>query len=444
MTNMRPDLKAVSLPKDAPAPDMGLAGAPLPIDRHGMTQALAGMIQSSAQGSLSLALICIDLNEFREINLSSGFDVGDAVLDEVASRLGEALRQGDLLFRIGDDEFAILLPSILHEDHAILAAHKISASFEELIVVRDTEPMDVRASIGIALYPDTADSAGELLRQATIARYRAKNSKTPFELYKKVLTPGNISPVQFARELRRAVSNNDLELYFQPKYELSTRRITGVEALCRWTHAIHGMISPAEFIPVAEETGIITSITSWALNSALRQCSDWRVNGKPVVVSVNLSAYDLDEGDFPELIQRALRTWRVPPSQLMLEITETTMMQDQKRTIGILRRLSEIGVGLAIDDFGSGYSSLNYLQQMPVNDLKIDKDFVLKMEHSDSDIALVNTVIDLGHNYNLTVTAEGVETEKAEKLLVDMGCDFAQGQYFSPPVAAEELEKLLD
>ena len=444
MVNTRPDLKAISPPTDAVALDEEIAASPLQIDRIGMTKALSELIEGSAQGSLSLAFICIDINEFREINLSSGFDVGDAVLDEVVYRLRGALRQGDLLFRIGDDEFAILLPSILHEDHAILAAHKISSSFEDLIIVRDSEPMDVRASIGIALYPDTADSEGELLRQATIARYRANTSKSPFELYKKVLTPGNIQPVEFARELRRAVSNNDLELYFQPKYELASRAITGVEALCRWTHATHGMISPAEFIPVAEETGIITSITSWALNSALRQCSEWRVNGKPVVVSVNLSAYDLDEGDFPDLIQRTLRTWRVHPSQLMLEITETTMMQDQKRTIGILRRLSEIGVGLSIDDFGSGYSSLNYLQQMPVDELKIEKDFVIKMERSESDIALVRTVIDLGHNYNLTVTAEGVETEKAEKLLVDMGCDFAQGIYFSSPVPADELEKLLD
>ncbi len=444
MVNTRPDLKAISPATDAAAPDQDVAASPIQIDRLGMTTALSDLIDSSAQGSLSLALICIDINEFREINLSSGFDVGDAVLAEVVYRLRGALRQGDLLFRIGDDEFAILLPSILHEDHAILAAHKISSSFEELIIVRDSEPMDVRASIGIALYPDTADSEGELLRQATIARYRAKSSKSPFELYKKVLTPGNMSPVEFARELRRAVSNNDLELYFQPKYDLSTRAITGVEALCRWTHATHGVISPAEFIPLAEETGIITSITSWALNSALRQCSEWRVNGKPVVVSVNLSAYDLDEGDFPELIQRTLRTWRVNPSQLMLEITETTMMQDQQRTIGILRRLSEIGVGLSIDDFGSGYSSLNYLQQMPVDDLKIEKDFVFKMERSESDIALVRTVIDLGHSYNLTVTAEGVETDTAEKLLVDMGCDFAQGQYFSPPVPADDLEKLLD
>jgi diguanylate cyclase (GGDEF)-like protein len=444
MVNTSPDLKAISPPTDTVTPLEDITAPPLQIDRLGMTKALSDLIDNSAQGSLSLALICIDINEFREINLSSGFDVGDAVLNEVVFRLSRALRQGDLLFRIGDDEFVILLPSILHEDHAILAAHKISSTFEELIVVHHSEPMDVRASIGIALYPDTADSEGELLRQATIARYRAKSSKSPFELYKKVLTLGNIPPVEFARELRRAVSNNDLELYFQPKFDLSSQTMTGVEALCRWTHATHGVISPVEFIPVAEETGIITSITSWALNSALRQCSEWRVNGKSVVVSVNLSAYDLDEGDFPELIQRALRTWRVDPSQLMLEITETTMMRDQKRTIGILRRLSELGVSLSIDDFGSGYSSLNYLQQMPVHELKIEKDFVFKMERSESDIALVRTVVELGHNYDLKVTAEGVETEAAANLLVNMGCDFAQGQYFSPPITADELVKFLD
>ncbi len=437
----KPKMRPVSVLRDKARKDdvHRISTAP---DRDGMMKMLSALLRQSAQGSLSLALVCIDINDFREINLSAGFEVGDLVLREVAERLRGALRQGDHLFRIGDDEFVVVLPSILHEDHAILAAHKISACFDEIVVLPGNEPMDVRASIGIALFPDTAEGGEELLRQATVAMYRAKSSKSQFELYKKVLTPGDISPFQFARELRQAVSNNDLELVFQPKYRLSDKSIEGVEALCRWTHAKYGLISPADFIPVAEETGIITAITSYAINNALRRGANWQVNGKPLIMSVNISAYDLNEGDFPELIQRALRTWRVEPSQLMLEITETAMMQDQKRNIGILRRLSDIGVGLSIDDFGSGYSSLNYLQQMPVNELKIEKEFVIKMANSDSDIALVQTVIDLGHNYGLQVTAEGVETARAEDLLVDMGCDLAQGQYFSPPIGAEELEQL--
>ncbi len=438
----KPKMSSVGVTRDK-GPQNDLCRTAVIPDRGGMMKALSALLAQSAQGSLSLAVVCIDINDFREINLSAGFEVGDLVLREVAERLQGALRQGDQLFRVGDDEFLIVLPSILHEDHAILAAHKISACFDEIIVVPGNEPMDVRASIGIALFPDTAEGGDELVRQATVAMYRAKSSKSRFEVYKKVLTPGDITPLQFSQELRQAVSNNELELVFQPKYHLSNRSILGVEALCRWSHPKYGLISPTEFIPVAEETGIITAITAYAINNALRRGASWRVDGRPLIVSVNISAYDLNEGDFPELIQRALRTWRVEPSQLMLEITETAMMQDQKRNIGVLRRLSDLGVGLSIDDFGSGYSSLNYLQQMPVNELKIEKEFVIKMEQSDSDIALVQTVIDLGHNYGLQVTAEGVETAKAESLLLDMGCDLAQGQYFSPPISADELEELL-
>ena len=443
MPDDRPNLKAISGGENSSQLNSQTAVSPPVTNRNGMIAALSLLVAQSEKGSLSMAVVCIDINDFREINFSSGYEVGDAVLKDVETRLQEALRPGDLLFRTGDDEFTVLLPSILHEDHAILAAHKISSCFEEMVFVSDNEPIDVRVSIGISLFPNTAEDQEELLRQAAIAMYRAKLSKAEFDIYQKVTTPGNVPPLQFVRALRRAVAENDLELYFQPKYRLSDNTIVGVEALCRWTHAKYGVISPADFIPVAEETGIISSLTSWAVNSALRQCSDWQHNGNPLVIAVNLSAYDLGESDFPELVQRALRTWRVPPARLMLEITETAMMRDHKQTIGILRRLSELGVGLSIDDFGSGYSSLNYLQQMPVNELKIEREFVLKMERSENDMALVRTVIDLGHNYGLTVTAEGVENASVGTLLRKMGCDLAQGNYFSPAISVEDLELLL-
>ncbi len=410
-------------------------------NRTGLLQTLLRILDSSAAGGSSIALICIDIDDFREVNLSCGFDVGDAVLNQIGRRLDGALRQSDFLFRIGDDEFGIVLPSILHQDHAVLAAHKIISALEEPFVVPGIEPLELRASMGIALHPDTASDAEEMLRQATMAMYRAKSAQSGYAVYQKVATPVGISPMQFTRDLRHAVVNNDLVLYFQPKHDLQTKNLVGVEALCRWQHSGHGLITPDEFIPIAEESGIITSISSWVLNSALRKCAEWDKDGISIDMSVNLSIHDLREMDFPDLVQRMLKTWRVDPHMLILEITETAMMEDQRHTLGVLRRLSELGVRLSIDDFGSGYSSLNYLQQMPVNELKIEKEFVIKMERSESDTALVRTVIDLGHNYSLTVAAEGVETANSLHILTDLGCDLGQGIFFSPPLPAEELEK---
>ncbi len=409
--------------------------------REALLGVVANAIEASKERDGRLALMCVDIDNFRDINFSAGYAVGDAVLKQLSKRLQGALRSMDVVIRIGDDEFGVLLPSILHQDHATLAAHKIMDTLDEHFSVADQE-VHIRASIGIAVCPDTARQPEELLRQATMAMCRAKEMRIGYTLYSESGTKTRMTVTGYMRELRKAIGDNDLELYYQPKKDLKTGEICGAEALTRWHHQEYGFISPGEFIPVAEQTGMIRELTFWALNSALRQCAAWKER-EELVISVNVSARDLLDPSLPDLIQRALDTWSVDPSRLTLELTETAMMQDRRNTMDVLNRLAAVGLALSIDDFGSGYSSLTYLQRLPVDELKIEKDFVVNMEENQSDAIIVRTVVDLGHNFDLSVVAEGVETDRAYRMLADMGCDVAQGYFIAKPMPATEFEQYL-
>ena len=410
--------------------------------REQLLDLVANAISDTTGRDGRLALMCLDIDNFKDINFSAGYEVGDEVLRQLAERLKGALRSMDVVVRIGDDEFGILLPSILHQDHSTLAAHKILDTLDEHFSVSEQE-VHVRASIGIAVCPDTTSHPEELLRQATMAMCRAKETRIGYTLYSETSAKTRMTVTGYMRELRKAIADNDLELYYQPKRDLKTGQICGAEALTRWPHPEHGFISPGEFIPVAEQTGLIRELTLWALNSALRQCAVWR-DREDFIVSVNVSARDLLDPNLPDLIQRSIATWSVEPSRLTLELTETAMMQDRRNTLNVLNRLSDVGLSLSIDDFGSGYSSLTYLQKLPVDELKIEKDFVVNMEENQSDSIIVRTVVDLGHNFDLSVVAEGVETEKAYGMLASMGCDIAQGYYIAKPMPATEFEVHLD
>ncbi|MFC1664073.1 putative bifunctional diguanylate cyclase/phosphodiesterase [Pseudomonadota bacterium] len=406
--------------------------------RDEFLKVVAEAVTSASDQDSRVAVICVDIDNFKDINFSAGYRVGDQVLMEISKRLVAALRSMDIVRRIGDDEFAVLLPSVLHQDHAVLAAHKILRTLDEHINAAGHE-FQIRVSIGISVYPDTATQPEELLQQATMAMCRAKETRMGYAPYIDTGTTSRMTATKYMRELRRAISDNELELYYQAKRDFQTGEICGAEALTRWPHPDYGFISPEEFIPVAEQTGFIRDLTLWALNSALRQSAIWRKN-KDFTVSVNVSARDLLDPNLPDLVQRAINTWSVDPSRLTLEITETAMMQDRKSTLDVLNRLSSVGLSLSIDDFGSGYSSLTYLQKLPVKELKIEKDFVVTMAENESDSIIVQTVVDLGHNFNLKVTAEGVETQETYNLLKSMGCDMAQGYFISQPMPAEEFE----
>lgn len=405
-----------------------------------LRQVAEATVTTSEQGA-HLALICVDVDNFKDINFFTSYQVGDQVLVEIARRLEGALRDMDTVIRIGDDEFAILLPSVLHQDHATLAAHKLLHSLDEPISVSGHD-LQVTLSIGFSVCADNSIQPEELLRQATMAMCRAKETRTGYISYSELDPINRMPTAKYMSDFSRAISENQLELFYQPMEELKTGNICGAEVLTRWPHPEYGYISPAEFIPAAEQMGIIGQMTLWTLNSALRQCAIWRKN-QNFTVSVNVSARDLLDSNLPDLVARAINTWNVDPNRLTLEITETAMMQDRVKTLDVLNRLSAIGLSLSIDDFGSGYSSLTYLQTLPVNEIKIEKEFVTNMEKNENNSIIVRTVVDLGHNFNLKVIAEGVETQETYNLLERLGCDVAQGYFIAQPMSAEELEDLL-
>ena len=408
--------------------------------RYAILQSLKQATTAAEQSGDHVALLVLDVNDFRNINLTAGYATGDLVLREVAQVLRGELREIDTIGRLGDDEFAIILPSMMNIDHAILAVHKVLGQFDYPMSLSG-QPIDVRVSIGIAMYPDTSGDNEQLLGHATMAMTRAKKTQTGFEIFEETNPKFSIAGPRYESELRRVIEDGGLMLHYQAKQDLKLDRITGVEALVRWPIPAGGFRSPDEFIPVAERSDLIHTLTSWVLNTALRQCAEWERENLSLNVAVNLSTRSLKDQDLPEVISHALETWRVDPKRLTLEVTETAMMEEREYIVNVLKRLSDIGVTLSIDDFGSGYSSLAYLRVLPVHELKIDKSFVMAMEQNQSDENIVRTVIELGRNFGLKITAEGIETEHALELLKKLGCDMGQGYYIHKPSDAATLEQ---
>jgi EAL domain-containing protein (putative c-di-GMP-specific phosphodiesterase class I) len=302
------------------------------------------------------------------------------------------------------------------------------------------QTLDVDASIGVALCPDHGDDAGALLRRADIAMYVAKHSHDGFTVYAARLDLHSPDRLSLLGELRRSIDQGHLFLAYQPLIRIPDRKLVGMEALVRWQHPVHGLISPDGFISLAEGTGAIKPLTIWVLNEALRQCSEWRLKGLDLEVSVNISARNLHDVSLAATVLDSLLKYQVPPNRLTLEITESAIMSDPSSAMIVLSRLSNMGVHLAIDDFGTGYSSLAYLQRLPTRNIKIDKSFVLRLCENANDAAIVRAIIELGHSLGHTVLAEGVEDESVLALLAQFGCDFAQGYFFSKPLPAPEIE----
>jgi diguanylate cyclase (GGDEF)-like protein len=388
------------------------------------------------------AVLLMDLDRFKEINDTLGHQKGDALLREVGNRLHETMRESDTVARLGGDEFAVLLPSVSDAAAAGEAAERIFACLEQDFVI-DEIPVDLDASIGIALYPLHGDEVNTLLQRADVAMYEAKRSHGGHEIYSPEKDP--YSPVRLAMvgELRRALRNKELLLHYQPKIDVASNEVHGVEALVRWQHPEHGLLPPSEFIPMAEHTGLIRPLTEYVLSAALGQCRQWQEAGLDLTVSVNLSTRSLLDPNLPDIVTRLLASRAVPPSLLELEITESTIMMDPDHAIDVLRRLDAMGVALSIDDFGTGHSSLAYLRQLPVKELKIDRTFVANMTSNPGDAFIVRSAIDLSHHLGLRVVAEGVEDQDTLVALADLECNLAQGYQISRPVAAEELEQWL-
>jgi diguanylate cyclase (GGDEF)-like protein len=383
-------------------------------------------------------VLLLDLDRFKEINDTLGHQSGDLVLQEVARRLVGALRASDSVARLGGDEFAVVLPGVDEPEATLAVADKIRAVLAEPMTVSGVL-VDVEASVGVALATQNGADVDTLVRHADVAMYVAKEFRVGAEIYSPDRDHYSPARLQLVAELRRAIAARELECYYQPQADLASSEIRSVEALVRWPHRERGLLAPSEFIPLAERTGLIRPLTRYVLGEAVRQCRAWLDQGIELAVAVNITGRDIHDVDFPAEVAETLAKWRVDPRLLELEITEDTILAEPVRARAVLTRLSELGIRIAIDDFGSGHSSLGYLKRLPIDVLKIDKSFVLNMDADEDDAVIVHSTIELGHNLGLAVVAEGIETESAWRRLVALGCDVGQGFYLSRPVRASAL-----
>jgi diguanylate cyclase (GGDEF)-like protein len=387
-------------------------------------------------------VMIMDLDHFKEINDTLGHHMGDLLLEEVARRLKRALRDSDTVARLGGDEFGVLLPRVESPQDASRVAQNLLVHLREPFVLEGMR-LEIDASIGLALHPMHGEDNETLQQRADIAMYSAKQSGRGHAIFEPELDRHSPRRLALAGGLRSAISEGQIQLYYQPKADLRTGRIMGAEALARWDHPEFGIVGPAEFVPIAEQTGLITPLTSFVLDAALRQARAWKDAGLELSVAVNLSARSFLDTQLAVEIPRLLARWGVEAELLELEITESMLMTDPARAEATLDRLSQIGLTLSVDDFGTGYSSLANLKRLPVDVIKIDKSFVIEMAVDASDAAIVRSTIELAHNLGLRVVAEGVESEDAWRHLEALGCDFAQGYYLSRPLPAEAATRLI-
>lgn len=404
-----------------------------------LEQAIAEATRNRHHG----ALLFIDIDRFKNINDSFGHAAADQLLREAASRMSTVLRQEDMIARLGGDEFVVALFDITQREHAALVAGKLMEALAPPFIL-DNHELTVSASIGIAIFPEDGHDAETLIKNADVAMYKAKEQgDSQYLFYSQEMNLRSFERLKLENALRRALERQELELHFQPQLELATGRIAGAEALLRWHRPGEGMISPAVFIPVAEETGLIVSIGEWVISAAAAQCRSWLDAGlPPVPIAVNLSARQFRPG-LPALIARILEQHRVPPNLFEVEITESMLLHNTEAVIGMMHEFHATGITISLDDFGTGYSSLSYLKRMPLDTLKIDQSFVRGIPHDGNDTAIAQAIIGMAKNLNLRVIAEGVETPEQLEFLRAADCDEVQGYWFSRPVPASDFAALL-
>jgi diguanylate cyclase (GGDEF)-like protein len=398
-------------------------------------------------------VLFMDLDAFKRINDTLGHNVGDHLLKIVSERLRETIRPSDLvsradqshnLARLGGDEFTILIPDLERVENALNVAHRVKEAMRRPFLIEGHE-IFVTASIGISLFPEDGDDCDSLLKYADTAMYHAKNcGKNNAKLYSSSLTMQIMSHVKLEVGLRKALKNEELYLLYQPQIDVRSGEIVGVEALVRWRHPERGIISPTEFIPLAEETGLIVPIGEWVLRTACQQARMWqRQTQRSVRMAVNLSAKQFKDENLTQIVISALHDTGLDPKLLELELTEGTLMDDAKATMVTLEQLRGIGVYLSIDDFGTGYSSMNYLKRFDVRALKIDKSFISGLPQDSENAAITRAIIAMAHGLKMVVVAEGVETDEQLVLLEQYGCDMVQGFYLGHPSPHESITLML-
>lgn len=405
-----------------------------------LTQALL----QAARLEQNVAILFVDLDHFKDINDTLGHRIGDLLLMEVAKRLQEIVRACDTVARMGGDEFTLCLQNMEDPDNATLVAQKIVTNLARPYLI-EGEEIFVTASVGITLFPADGLSVDELLKNADTAMYHVKdNGKNMFQFYSQEMNARACKRLTLQNSLRHALERNEFRLYYQPKIDIASRKLTGMEALLRWAHPEKGLIGPDNFIPLAEETGLIVPIGEWVLQSACLQINSWEAQGYPPLrIAVNISPVQFKREDFAESIHRILEETGVNPHFLELELTEGALMQEVESSVEILNRFREIGIHISIDDFGTGYSSLSYLKRFPIDKLKIDRSFIFNLTENRDDNAIVTAIIAMAHSLDLKIIAEGVETEDQLAFLIKQGCQEMQGYLYSRPLPPEEIVGLM-
>lgn len=432
------DLKNQSEHMASHDPLTGLANRSLLMDR--LSQALT----YANRANRHVAVMFIDLDRFKNINDSLGHDAGDRVIVEVGERLQHSIRDGDTVARLGGDEFVVVLSDVAREDEVAQVAGKILAALERPMSLLGQELSPV-GSIGISLYPKDGEDCQSLLKNADAAMYRAKHSgRNHFQFYAQEMNARTFDRLRLESRLRGALARNEFCLHYQPQVAICSGRITGMEALLRWQPPGDAMVMPGDFIPIAEETGLIVAIGEWVLRTACAQMALWHQAGWPTLrVAVNLSARQFRQHELEQMVARVLRETACEASNLELEITESVIMEDPQSAIETLQHLSSMGIHLAIDDFGTGHSSLSYLKRFPIHTLKVDHSFVGDISTDADDAAIVRAVIVLAHSMKLKVVAEGVETQEQLDFLREQHCDLMQGYFFAKPLTTAEMTGLL-
>jgi diguanylate cyclase (GGDEF)-like protein len=411
-----------------------LTGLP---NRTLLRQRLQEELETGDDEAGSLAVLLLDLDRFKEINDTLGHESGDELLCAIADRLTNLMRGGDIVARLGGDEFAVLCRLAKGRDEALLVSERLRHGLEEPFAVAGMT-LEVEASVGIALHPEHGSDVEALMRHADIAMYRSKETRTA-EIYCSETDHYSTQRLALTSELRQAIADDQLLIHYQPRVDMATGELRKVEALVRWDHPQRGPLSTADFIPLAERSGLGSALTRCILEGSLRDARAWLDAGHPIGVSVNLFGRDLVDLGLPTQISDLLSDFDLDPRLLEVEVTENTILTDPRRAHGILSRLAKRGIRIAIDDFGTGYSSLSHLSRLPADVIKIDKSFVQQMGADQGAELIVRSTVDLAHNLGLEAIAEGVETEELWDRLMQLGCDTAQGFYISRPIPGERV-----
>ncbi len=385
----------------------------------------------------NIAFIIIKIRRFKEINTTYGFKKGDEYLFQVEEKLQEILRPEDLVGRIGDNEFGILLPALNNTSHALLAANKIISEFKHAIDI-DGSKISPKLVMGISAKPDHGITFDELLHAATLALQYAEKNNEDYLLHQ-VISDDLPPSLILENEIQFALEDDEFDLYCQPKINLESGKLYGGESLIRWHSKKYGFVNTQYFIDILEGSSSLVPVTSWVLNGALRQCIRYQKLFPGFTVAVNLSPSLLTNRSIVEIVSNAASIWAIDPDSLILEVTEGAMMLNPKKSMEILHEFHQLGFGVSIDDFGTGYSSLAYLKNLPADEIKIDKSFVMNMANDKKDESIVKAAVDLAHTLGLKIVAEGVEDEKTLDILTEMGCDFAQGYYMAKPMSCDDL-----